>query len=134
MQLNICLENIQCEFQPLVSIGHRVVPVLVRSFLLFLKRHSCFISNIVVSIFSIFQSRLGGLNFGTQLNICLENIQCEFQPLISIGHRVVPVLVRSFLLFLKRHSCFISNMFLNFLYFSIKTRRSKFWYTTKYMS
>ena len=113
MQLNICLENIQCEFQPLVSIGYRVVPVLVRSFVLFLKKHSCIINNIVVSIFSILLLRLGGLNFGTQLNICLENIQCEFQPLVSIGYRVVPVLVRSFVLFLKKYSVF---MFFNFTF------------------
>ena len=135
MQLNICLENIQCEFQPLVSIGYRVVPVLVRSFVMFLKKHSCIINNIVVSIFSILLLRLGGLNFSIQLNICLENIQCEFQPLVSIGHKVVPVLVRSFALFLKKYSCIINNILcLNFLNFTFKIRRSKFWYTAKYMS
>ena len=31
-----------------------------------------------VSQFSLFFNHDWGLNFGTQINICLENIQCEF--------------------------------------------------------
>ena len=50
-------------------------------------RFSAFISAVFEEIFSIINNILcffqfyfwvGGLNFGTQLNICLENIQCEF--------------------------------------------------------
>ena len=50
-------------------------------------RFSAFISAGFEEIFSIINNILcffqfyfwvGGLNFGMQLNICLENIQCEF--------------------------------------------------------
>ena len=90
-------------------------------------RFSAFISAVFEEIFSIINNILcffqfyfwvGGLNFGMQLNICLENIQCEFLPLVSIGHRVVPVLVRSFLLFLKKYSVLsiIFCVFFNFTF------------------
>ena len=50
-------------------------------------RFSAFISAVFEEIFSIINNILcffqfyfwvGGLNFGMQLNVCLENIQCEF--------------------------------------------------------